>query len=228
MKFIIIGLGNFGSALAIQLTAMGHEVIGVDGSDVKVEIFKDVITQTLCLDSTNEVALKMLPLRECDYAIVAIGEDFGASVMTTALLKKAGVRHIIGRAISGIHQTVIEAIGVDLVLQPEKDNATRLAYRLVYSGVRDSYPVAPGYRIVEYQLPHIYNGLEIGEVDFIGNFRLQPITILRKGEEKSHFGKVRHSETSTGIITGNEILNTGDVVLLFGSEKAISDLQARG
>lgn len=107
MKFIIIGLGNFGSALAMQLTHMGHEVIGVDGSEVKTETFKEVITQTICLDCTNELAMKTLPLRECDYAVVAIGEDFGASVMTTALLKKAGVKRIVSRAIDALHLSLL-------------------------------------------------------------------------------------------------------------------------
>ena len=107
MKFIVIGLGNYGSALATGLTAMGQEVIGIDGNREKTEMFKDVISQTICLDSTNENALATLPLKECDYAIVTIGEDFGASIMTTALLKKAGVNNLVSRAINPLHQKLI-------------------------------------------------------------------------------------------------------------------------
>ncbi len=131
MKILIIGLGNFGSALGIQLTAAGHEVIGVDTSPVKVESFKDVITQTIVLDATNEHALKTLPLRECDYAVVAIGEDFGASVMTTALLKQANVKHLVSRAINELHSTVLETLGVEVIVRPEKDSASLFVDRIV-------------------------------------------------------------------------------------------------
>ncbi|MEA5111587.1 hypothetical protein SDC9_35049 [bioreactor metagenome] len=227
MKFIIIGLGNFGSALAMQLTHMGHEVIGVDGSEVKTETFKEVITQTICLDCTNELAMKTLPLRECDYAVVAIGEDFGASVMTTALLKKAGVKRIVSRAIDALHQTVIETIGVDLVMQPEKESAGQLANRLVFSGIRNSFPVASGFRIVEYQLPGRFTGLKLKEVNFVRTYGLQPITIIRNKEEKSLFSKPKQVPEASGLLSGEEVLAAGDILLLFGSDKAIADLAGR-
>src|SRR5690606_40633871 len=113
MKYIIIGLGNFGSTLGMQLTAMGHDVIGVDSSMEKVDAFKYDITHTICLDSTDQQALSTLPLKDTDVVVIGIGEDFGASVMATALFKQMNVKRIIGRAMSPLHQKVLEAIGVD-------------------------------------------------------------------------------------------------------------------
>lgn len=153
MKIIIIGLGNFGSALGIQLTAAGHEVIGVDSSSVKAEAYKDLITQTIVLDSTNEHALKTLPLRECDYAVVAIGEDFGASVMTTALLKQANVKHLVSRAINELHSTVLETLGVEMIIRPEKDSASLFADRILLYGVSNAYHISDEYKIVEAFIP---------------------------------------------------------------------------
>ena len=88
MKYIVIGLGNFGVSLAKQLAQNGHEVIGVDNSDLKVEEYKDAMTTTICLNSVEETALRSLPLNEVDAVVVAIGEDLAASVQTIALLKK--------------------------------------------------------------------------------------------------------------------------------------------
>ncbi|NTW25841.1 MAG: TrkA family potassium uptake protein, partial [Lentimicrobium sp.] len=166
MKFIVIGLGNFGSELSFKLTSMGHEVIGVDGNRQKTEIFKDMITQTICLDVTNEQALSTLPLKECDYAIVTIGEDFGASVMTTALLKQAGVKKLVSRAINPIHYKVIQTLGVDHILQPEFDAASRFADSILFSGLNNSFDVSEDYKVIEARLPDRYSGLMLSEIDF--------------------------------------------------------------
>ena len=99
-KFIVIGLGNFGAALSIKLTRLGHEVIGVDNSPSKVEAFKSDITHTICLNATDKASLQTLPIRDTDAVVVAIGEDFGPSVHVTALLREMEVKRIIGRVIS--------------------------------------------------------------------------------------------------------------------------------
>ncbi|MEM4250192.1 MAG: TrkA family potassium uptake protein, partial [Candidatus Nitrosotenuis sp.] len=125
MKFIVIGLGNFGSSLASRLTSMGHEVIGVDSDMRKVESSKDKITHVIKLDSTDTTAINTLPLREIDVAIIAIGEDFGASIMTTALLKQNNVKRLISRALSPLHEKVLEAIGVSEIIHPEQESADR-------------------------------------------------------------------------------------------------------
>src|SRR5689334_14125917 len=103
MQYIIIGLGNFGSTLGTELTAMGHEVIGIDTSIEKVEALKGAISHTICLDATELPALQTLPLKDTDIVVIGIGEDFGSSVMTTALFKQLNVKRIIARAISPIH-----------------------------------------------------------------------------------------------------------------------------
>ncbi|MBV2247778.1 MAG: TrkA family potassium uptake protein [Lentimicrobium sp.] len=221
MKIIIIGLGNFGSALGIQLTAAGHEVIGVDSSSVKAEAYKDLITQTIVLDSTNEHALKTLPLRECDYAVVAIGEDFGASVMTTALLKQANVKHLVSRAINELHSTVLETLGVEMIIRPEKDSASLFADRILLYGVSNAYHISDEYKIVEAFIPGRYDGLTLGEINFKEKYKLQPITAIREYEGKSVFGQPRIMKKVLGLLTDAFILKTGDRLLLFGSSSAI-------
>lgn len=224
MKFIIIGLGNFGSSLAAKLTSMGHEVIGIDGNREKTEIFKDVITQTICLDCTSERALATLPLKECDYAIVTIGEDFGASVMTTALLKQAGVKKIVSRAINPLHHKVIEALGVDLILHPEYDAASRFADSILFSGLNNSYDITDEYKIIEARLPDRYDGMLLSEVDFSKRHSLLILTIIRTEESKSIFGQVQRKKKSLGLPSADSKLQKGDLIVLFGKLKDIEKL----
>lgn len=103
MNIVTIGLGNFGASLAKMLTAAGHDVIGVDKNNDKVEFYKDKIANTICLDATDPHTLRLLPLREADAFIICIGDDFGVSVMIAALLKKFGVKNIMCRESSSIH-----------------------------------------------------------------------------------------------------------------------------
>ena len=224
MKFIVIGLGNFGSSLAIRLTSMGHEVIGIDENREKVETFKDVITQTICLDSTNEQALSTLPLKECDYAIVAIGEDFGASIMVTALLKQAGVKKIVSRAINPLHHKVIDALGVDLVLQPEYDAASRFADSILYSGLSNSFDITDEYKIIEARLPERYAGMLLSEVDFTNRHSLLVLTIIKTEQSTSIFGHVELKKKSLGLPSANQMLASGDQVVLFGKLQDIEKL----
>ena len=123
MKYIIIGLGNYGHVLAEELSALGHEVIGADISSSRVDGLKDKIATAFVIDATDEQALSVLPLNSVDVVIVAIGENFGASVRVVALLKQKKVKHIFARAIDSVHKAILEAFAIDKVLTPEKDAA---------------------------------------------------------------------------------------------------------
>ena len=118
MKYIVIGLGNFGSSIAEQLTEMGNEVIGVDISMSKVESMKEKITHAISLDATDMEAVKNLPLKDCDVVIVGIGEDKGANIMAAALMKQMKVRRIISRAIDPLQRTVLQTMGITEIIHP--------------------------------------------------------------------------------------------------------------
>ncbi|MFQ9392834.1 MAG: NAD-binding protein [Parasutterella excrementihominis] len=105
MKYLVIGLGTYGRELAINLSLQGNEVIGVDHRSENIEAVKEQLMTVYELDAKDENSLKLLPLKNMDIVIVAIGEDFGASLKTVALLKKNGVKHIYARAIDNLHQS---------------------------------------------------------------------------------------------------------------------------
>ena len=152
MKYIIIGLGNYGGGLAEELMAIGHEVIGVDQNEGRVDNLKDKITTAFVLDATDELALETLPLREIDVVIVAIGENFGASVRVVALLKQKKVKHIFARAIDSVHKAILEAFAIDKVLTPEKDAAREFVQFLALGIHAESFRVDEDYYVIKFKI----------------------------------------------------------------------------
>lgn len=222
MKYIIIGLGNFGASLAKKLTEQGNEVIGIDTSMAKVDAYKEKISHTICMDATDEFTVSGLPLKETDIVIVAIGEDQGANVMTTALLKNFEVKRLISRAINPLHEKVLQAIGVDEIVHPEEETAERWAKKLCLSNVVDSFELNEDYSIIEARVPADYIGRTVREVGFRREFNLLVLTIMKKVEVKSLLGKTKTETQIQGVASADNKLEPGDILVLYGSNK---DLQ---
>lgn len=224
MKFIIFGLGHFGYALASRLTGMGHEVLGIDKSLDRVEAFKEDISHTICMDSTDAIAVNGLPLKDADAVIVAIGEDEGASIMTIAMLKKLKVKKLIGRATSPLQKTVLEAMGITEFVDPETETAERLAATLDIKGVLDSFQISEKYRIMEIDVPQKYVGLSIQEADLLNKYRVSVLTIIRKTVAENSLGITKTDPLVLGVLPPDFIMEDGDVLVLFGDLKDIEKL----
>ena len=222
MKYIIIGLGNFGGSLAEKLTLQGNEVIGVDNSMSKVDNYKEKISHTICLDATDELTVSGLPLKDTDVVIVAIGEAQGANIMVTALLKNLQVNRLISRAINPLHEKVLQAIGVDEIVHPEEETAERWAKKLSYSGVVDSFELSPDYSIVEVSIPKSFVGKPLKEVGIRRNYNLLILTTIKKTETRSIIGKSRSEVKVQGVAFPELILEKGDILVVYGSNKDIS------
>lgn len=216
MKYIIIGLGNFGSSLAQKLTHMGHEVIGVDRQMSKVEALKEKITHTICLDTTDEQAVSHLPLRECDTVIVAIGEDEGANILSTALMKQYKVKRLISRAVSPLHQTILEAMQVDEIVHPEEETAERWAKKLSLRGVVDSFELSGEFSIVEAAVPKRYEGMTLEEAGLNKTYELLVLTTIRMRSEANQIGSTKKVPKVQGIATSQTILSQGDLLVIYG------------
>ncbi len=222
MKFIVFGLGNFGASLSQQLVALGHEVIAVDQRLEVVDKHKHTTTQAIALDSTNKEAVERLPLKDVDAAIIGIGENEGANVLTAALLKQVGVKRIICRVISPLQKIVLEAMDIQEFVYPEATAAERLALKLDLPGVVDSFQINPSYRLLEVAVPQRYINRTINELDLPKNYRLVLVTILKRTQNKTLFGHDKSELEVVGIVPPDTKLQGGDVLLLFG---ATSDLE---
>ncbi len=222
MKYIIIGLGNFGTSLGEKLTMMGHEVIGVDNRMGKVEALKERLTHTICLNCTDQQAVESLPLRDTDVIIVSIGEDEGANLMTTALMKQMKVRRLISRAISPLHETILMAMGVDEIVHPEEETASRWAKKLTINGIIDSFELSGQYNIVEAKIPKRYIGKSLEEIGMLRNYGIVVLTTISVNEEKNLIGKVKKVTKVNGVATSQTILNEGEIMVIYGN---INDIQ---
>ncbi len=224
MKYIIIGLGNFGASLAEKLTEMGNEVIGVDTSMTKVEAIKDKITHAVNLDSTDITAVSNLPLKDTDVVVVGIGEDKGANIMATALMKQLHVKRLISRAVSPLQEMVLEAMGVDEIIHPEEETAERWSKKLNLQGVVDSFEVNRDFSIVETAIPEEYDGRTLEEVGLKRKYDVIVLTTIKYSQEKNQLGALRDVTNVQGVASARTVLHKEDLMVLYGHNKNIKKL----
>lgn len=222
MKYIIVGLGNFGASLAEKLTAMGHEVIGIDSNMNKVDQYKEKITHTICLDARDELTVSGLPLKDTDIVIIAFGADQGANVMATATFKNLNAKRIISRAINHLHESVLKALGVDEIVHPEEETAERWAKKLCIRNVVDSFELSDDYSIIEITTPQRFIGKSIREIQLRAKYNLLALTTMSKEKSRSPIGKNKSILKVQGMASPDTKLVEGDVLVVYGSNK---DLQ---
>ena len=222
MKYIIIGLGNFGAPLGEKLTAMGNEVIGVDNHQSKVENLKETLSHTICMDATDELTMKGLPWKETDIVIVAIGENQGANIMVTAMLKNLKVNRLISRAINPLHEKVLQAIGVDEIVHPEEETAERWSKKLCLSNVVDSFELNEEYSLIEAKVPKKFIGKTVGSIQWRETYNLQVVTLIKNKEVKSVLGKTRSVSEIQGVISDDWKLEENHILVLYGNNEDLN------
>lgn len=188
MKYIVIGLGNYGSVLAEELTSLGHEVIGVDQNAQNVDRMKDKVATVYVVDATDEAALTVLPLQTVDVVIVAIGENFGASIRVVSLLKKNKVKHIYARALDDIHKSVLEAFSIDRVLTPEKDAACMLVRLLELNIDVESFQIDEEHFVFKFGIPRKLVGCQVNDLKEDEDFNLKLLALVRGKMVKNSLG----------------------------------------
>ncbi len=216
MKFIVIGLGNFGASLAEKLTKQGNEVIGIDNSLAKVSAFKEKISHTICLDATDEQTVADLPLKNTDIVMVCIGEDQGTNVIVTAILKNLEVKRLISRSINPLHEKILRALGVDEIIRPEEETAERWAKKLMLKGIVDSFELNQEFSVIEIVTPEYFIGKTIEEIGFRQNYNVIILTIIKNKSKVSFFGKGKTISTVQGIAQPDIVIESDDILVFYG------------
>lgn len=224
MRYLIIGLGIYGANLATDLTAMGHEVIGADHNPTLVEAVKDKISTAYIIDSTDEAALSVLPLKTVDLVIVAIGENFGASVKTVALLRKLGVTRIYARAVDEIHETILHGFNVDRILTPEQRAARELTRELELGSKVDSMRIDNDRYIIKFTVPDYYVGTAINELNFDKEFHINLIAVSRPTPRRNFLGITDNVLQAVDISKPDLRLENGDVLTVIGTQPGFREL----
>lgn len=218
-KFGVIGLGYFGLNLAINLADKGAEVIAVDLEPSRVELVNNKVTLAVALDSTDKSALEGIGIKDMDAVIVAIGENFEASINTTAILQELGVKRIFNRVISPIHERLLKLMNVEELLVPEAEAALHLANRLNIDGLLEAYEMDEEHSIFEINIPEQFIGKTVADSKLRQNHALNLVTVKRIIIKKGLMTLGQKASISvTGVPDPNLIFKEGDILVIFGKE----------
>lgn len=163
--YAVIGLGRFGSQVARQLCALGSEVLAIDTNSDLVQHIANDVTNAVVADAQDKEVLRALGVRNCDCAIVAIGAELSASVLATMNLKELGVPYIVCKAHDETHKKVLEKLGADKVVIPEREVADKLAHSLSSPNVLEYIELSADYGIVEVPAPKNWAGKTIQQLN---------------------------------------------------------------
>lgn len=212
--FLIIGLGRFGASAAERLYDMGHEVIVIDENEELVRQTADKATHAAIGDAREISVLKAAGAKECECAIVAIGDDLAASILVTMNLKDLGVPNIVCKARDEMYKRALERIGADRVLIPEKEMAVRLVQSLGSSSFLDYIEFSEEYGIAEITPPKSWRNKTLRNLDVRGKYR---VSVLSIQNEKT--GKMQMSPGA------NDVIEEEDTILVMGKNEDLSLLQ---
>lgn len=176
---LVIGLGRFGSAAARELMSLGHEVLAIDVDEARVNDLAPEVTHAVQLDASDDDALKSVGAGEFDHAIVGISGATEASIFATMALKNLGVRNVIAKAATNLHGSILERVGADRVVYPEREMGTRVAHTFSIPHVIDYIDVAPRFGIVKIRPPESFIGRSLKDLDLSNRMSLTPIALRR-------------------------------------------------
>ena len=179
---LVVGLGRFGAAAARELERLGNEVLAIDEGEAIVNDIAPDVTHAVQLDATDENALRSVGAGEFEYAIVAISSAMDASIFATMALKNLGVGHVIAKAATELHGAILERVGADRVVYPEREMGIRVAHAIGITKVIDYLDVAPRFGIVKVRPPASFVGRSLKDLDLPGRLQISPI-VLRRGSQ---------------------------------------------
>lgn len=207
-SILLIGLGRFGKNIAIQLNQLGHEVMGVDHDEERVNDAMDIVTNAQIGDSTNEAFLRSLGVANYDICFVTISNDFQSSLETTSLLKELGASFVVSRAERDGQEKFLLRNGADQVVYPEKQIAKWAAIRYSSSNILDYIELDEKHSIYEVSVPESWVGRTVGQIDVRRKFDLNIIA-------------VNQNDDMTFMITPDTVLKEGASLLVLGEYKAL-------
>jgi trk system potassium uptake protein TrkA len=210
-QFLVVGLGRLGISMVETLDSLGHEVLAIDKREGVIQRLADELPNVhlVATDGTDEATVRGLNVEGFDAAAVMIGENhLEAGILATATLKEVGVPRIVARATGGIHARVLEKVGADRVIQPEREIGEQLARTMASPVVLDYVDLGDDEALIESQVPRAWLDKSLSELDLSQKFGLTVLALKPKGRPGS-------------LPRGDTVLHAGDVLVVGGSKKAL-------
>jgi trk system potassium uptake protein len=214
-KFAVIGLGQFGNAIARTLALRGAEVLAIDSDEEHIEDIKEEVSYAISMDATDIKVLRSQNMQDMDAVVVAIGEDFEALLLCVVQLMELKVKRIMARA-NGKHQRqILEKIGVTEILSPENDVGLAVAERLLNPTILTSLMLPDNYEIVEVKTPRTMANRSLGDINLRNKYNLNLITLKRE-TEVIRDGEVIREAHILGVPNSETVLIESDTIIVFG------------
>lgn len=181
-EFVVIGLGRFGGSIVRELIEQGADVMAIDIDSLRVDEFASIATKAVVADTTDASVLKSLGIRNFEHVIVAIGENIQASILTTLMLKEIGVKKITVKAQNDYHAKVLDKIGADKVVHPERDMGIRIAHNMLSNNVLDYLELSDEHSIMEVKANERLAGFTLIGLDIRAKYGIN-IVAIKRGKE---------------------------------------------
>lgn len=222
-RIAIFGLGQFGTTLAEVLTNQGAEVLAFDTDPERVEAVKDRVAMAVQLDSTDERALRAVGLDQVQTAVVAMGTNIEANILTAALLKQLGVPRVLARATTPIQERILRAIGVNKTINIEREMGETIATTLAIGEVHRFFTLAPGHSLVEIDVPPRLVGKTIEGAQLRQRHNINIVAIKKMRPDVDERGRRTLREEVRIVPKPSDTFEEGDLLILAGEN---DDIQA--
>ncbi|HZB86791.1 MAG TPA: TrkA family potassium uptake protein [Gaiellaceae bacterium] len=202
-EFLVIGLGRFGGGLATTLAELGHDVLGVDVDPKLIQSFANVLTHVVEADSTDMDAMQQVGAGDFATAVVAIGTEIEASILTTSVLVDLGVPKIVAKAVTEAHGTILERVGAHRVIFPERDMGVRVGHSLAGAMI-DYFQLDPGFALVETTAPQVIVGKTLAGAEVRRRYGITVVCIKPEG------GSFTYATPDTVVQEGDILVVAGE------------------
>lgn len=202
---MVIGLGRFGTALALELNQSGTEVLAIDNQPAVVQRLAGSLTRVVAVDSTDIDALREVGVADFERAVVAIGVDQQSSILTTALLSDLGVTDIWAKALNAQHAKILERVGARHIFQPEQEMGERVAH-LLSGRMQDYLEVGKDWALVKTAPPRFLVGVPLGESKLRARYQVTVVSVKPEGQDA-----FTYADNTTTLRYGDQILVVGKV-----------------
>ncbi|MFA6629485.1 MAG: TrkA family potassium uptake protein [Sulfuricurvum sp.] len=213
-SYAVLGLGKFGFHVAKGLAQQGMSVIAVDNDEEKIRDINEYVQDAVVLDSTDIRALQEAGIGQCDVAVVSIGEDIEASILTLMALKELGVETVIAKAITLVHGQILSKLGAAKVIYPEMESAKKIVKKMVQNMHYETIDLSITMKIAKLTVPLFWIGISVLSPIFEAEFEVKPIAYKHQGIWYTSF-------------ENNDILESGDILVVLGNSSHIEALSKK-
>ena len=229
MKSIaVIGAGQFGTQVAVGLSQKGYDVVLLDKEEERVEELKDMVGQAIVLDSLDEKAMRAVNIDHIDTAVVAIGTNVQASLLTTALLQKLGIEDIYVRAISPLQESILQSMGIENIINIEKEMGIQISNTITDDRVGRYIALSNRHSLMEIKAPQSFVKKTLKELDVRQKYRINVVGIKTQKAEVSDKGEVLYQTHMTDVPDPDYALKKDDLLVIAGTDENLNKFMKSG